>query len=213
MKVVAILFAILVFAFCAASGQTPAPETAKPANATQLETLAKKNRRTECKDRCAFSGDPKAGARNFPHPARGHDWREHARAGESCRSSHGAVAFAAAGNTHIVARGETLTSIAKTYKVTIDELQKATTSKTVVNCKRAKPSRFRLLLLLRQPPPDSGICLRPVIAALAREFPRYDDFRRRDLSPVMARPRANFAGTVAHIFHPVRATHRVFRAR
>jgi LysM repeat protein len=30
-----------------------------------------------------------------------------------------------AGNTHIVARGETLTSIAKMYKVTIDELQKA----------------------------------------------------------------------------------------
>ena len=31
----------------------------------------------------------------------------------------------AAGNTHIVARGETLTSIAKMYKVTVDELQKA----------------------------------------------------------------------------------------
>ncbi len=32
---------------------------------------------------------------------------------------------AAAGNTHIVARGETLTSIAKMYKVTVDELQQA----------------------------------------------------------------------------------------
>jgi N-acetylmuramoyl-L-alanine amidase len=30
-----------------------------------------------------------------------------------------------AGNTHTVARGETLTSIAKLYKVTVDELQKA----------------------------------------------------------------------------------------
>jgi LysM repeat protein len=29
------------------------------------------------------------------------------------------------GNTHTVARGETLTSIAKMYKVTVDELQKA----------------------------------------------------------------------------------------
>jgi LysM repeat protein len=29
------------------------------------------------------------------------------------------------GNTHIVARGETLTSIAKMYKVTVDDLQKA----------------------------------------------------------------------------------------
>jgi LysM repeat protein len=32
---------------------------------------------------------------------------------------------AASGNTHIVARGETLTSIAKMYKVTVDELQNA----------------------------------------------------------------------------------------
>jgi LysM repeat protein len=29
------------------------------------------------------------------------------------------------GNTHTVARGETLTSIAKMYKVTVDELQTA----------------------------------------------------------------------------------------
>jgi LysM repeat protein len=29
------------------------------------------------------------------------------------------------GNTHTVARGETLTSIAKMYKVTVDDLQKA----------------------------------------------------------------------------------------
>jgi len=35
--------------------------------------------------------------------------------------SHSAVA----GNTHTVARGETLTSIAKMYKVTVDDLQKA----------------------------------------------------------------------------------------
>jgi LysM repeat protein len=31
----------------------------------------------------------------------------------------------ASGNTHIVARGETLTSISKMYKVTVDELQNA----------------------------------------------------------------------------------------
>jgi LysM repeat protein len=35
-------------------------------------------------------------------------------------ASHSAVA----GNTHTVARGETLTSIAKMYKVTVDDLQK-----------------------------------------------------------------------------------------
>ena len=40
-------------------------------------------------------------------------------------SSHSAAATAAAsGNTHIVARGETLTSIAKMYGVTVGELQK-----------------------------------------------------------------------------------------
>jgi LysM repeat protein len=32
---------------------------------------------------------------------------------------------AVAGNTHTVTRGETLTSIAKLYKVTVDDLQKA----------------------------------------------------------------------------------------
>jgi LysM repeat protein len=36
-------------------------------------------------------------------------------------ASHSAVE----GNTHTVARGETLTSIAKMYKVTVDDLQKA----------------------------------------------------------------------------------------
>ena len=36
-----------------------------------------------------------------------------------------ATAQPANGNTHTVARGETLTSIAKMYKVTVDELQKA----------------------------------------------------------------------------------------
>ena len=35
-----------------------------------------------------------------------------------------ATASSPAGNTHIVARGETLTSIAKMHKVTVDELQK-----------------------------------------------------------------------------------------
>ena len=35
-----------------------------------------------------------------------------------------APASTAAGNSHVVSRGETLTSIAKMYKVTVDELQK-----------------------------------------------------------------------------------------
>jgi LysM repeat protein len=39
-------------------------------------------------------------------------------------SSPAAAAAAASGSTHVVARGETLTSIAKMHKVGIDELQK-----------------------------------------------------------------------------------------
>ena len=42
----------------------------------------------------------------------------------SASSSADVANHAASGNSHIVARGETLTAIAKMYKVTVDELQK-----------------------------------------------------------------------------------------
>jgi len=52
--------------------------------------------------------------------------------GEATSAPASAAALAASpshspveGNTHTVARGETLTSIAKMYKVTVDDLQKA----------------------------------------------------------------------------------------
>ena len=125
MKLIAIFFATLVFAFCTASGQTPAPETAKPADATQLETLAKKideqNAKIDALSQEILKLEQEIShirpgimiGESTPPPAN--------PAAPAMAPSHSA----AAGNTHIVARGETLTSIAKMYKVSIDELQKA----------------------------------------------------------------------------------------
>ena len=125
MKLIAILFATLVFALCAASGQTPAPKTTKPADGTQLETLAKKIDEQNAKID-ALSQEILKLEQEISHIRPG------VMIGESTPSTTNPAApaialphSAAAGNTHIVARGETLTSIAKMYKVTIDELQKA----------------------------------------------------------------------------------------
>jgi LysM repeat protein len=124
MKLIAIFFATLVFAFCTASGQTPAPETAKPADATQLETLAKKIDEQNAKID-ALSQEILKLEQEISHIRPG------VMIGESTPPANPAAPAmvpphsAAAGNTHTVARGETLTSIAKMYKVTIDELQKA----------------------------------------------------------------------------------------
>jgi len=125
MKLIAILFATLVFAFCAAFGQTPAPETAKPADAIQLETLAKKIDEQNAKID-ALSQEILKLEQEISHIRPGVMIGESTPApsnpaAPAMAPSHSAVA----GNTHTVARGETLTSIAKMYKVTIDELQKA----------------------------------------------------------------------------------------
>jgi len=125
MKLIAIFFATLVFAFCTVSGQTPAPETAKPADAIQLETLAKKIDEQNAKID-ALSQEILKLEQEISHIRPG------VMIGEStpvvsnpAASTMSPLHSATAGNTHIVARGETLTSIAKMYKVTIDELQKA----------------------------------------------------------------------------------------
>src|SRR6266481_1830485 len=125
MKLIAISFATLVFAFCAASGQTPAPETAKPADATQLETLAKKIDEQNAKID-ALSQEILKLEQEISHIRPG------IMIGESTPAPATAAAPAAStthspveGSTHTVARGETLTSIAKMYKVTVDDLQKA----------------------------------------------------------------------------------------
>ena len=124
MKLIVILFATLVFAFCAASGQTPASKTAKPADASQLEILAKKIDEQNAKID-ALSQEILKLEQEISHIRPGVMIGESTPAVNPAASIIAPSHSAAAGNTHIVARGETLTSIAKMYKVSIDELQKA----------------------------------------------------------------------------------------
>jgi LysM repeat protein len=125
MKLAAIFCAILVSAFCTAFAQTPAPEAAKSADTAQLEVLAKKIDEQNAKID-ALSQEILKLEQQISHIRPG------IMIGESTPSPANPAAaatspshLAAAGNAHIVARGETLTSIAKMYKVTVDELQKA----------------------------------------------------------------------------------------
>ena len=125
MKLAAIFCAVLVSAFCAAFAQTPAPETAKPADGAQIEALAKKIDEQNAKID-ALSQEILKLEQQISHIRPG------VMIGEATPSPANAAApamssshTAATGNTHIVARGETLTSIAKMYKVTVDELQQA----------------------------------------------------------------------------------------
>ena len=125
MKLTAVFCAALVSALGAAFAQTPAPESAKPADAAELEALAKKIDEQNAKID-ALSQEILKLEQEVSHIRPG------IMIGESTPSSGTSAAPAissshpaAAGDTHIVARGETLTAIAKMYKVTVDELQKA----------------------------------------------------------------------------------------
>jgi len=129
MKRAAIFFATFLFGLlCTASAQTPAPKPDKSDDATQLEALAKKIDEQNAKID-ALSQEILKLEQQIAHIRPG------VMIGESTplAASPAAATAAAAGssphpagaNTHIVARGETLTSIAKMYKVTVDELQTA----------------------------------------------------------------------------------------
>ena len=113
MKLGAIFAIAFAFALWTASAQTPEPEPTKSADAAQLEALAKKiDEILKLEQQVSHI-------------------RPGIMIGESTPSSANAAAPVASpsyppgANTHIVARGETLTAIAKTYKVSVDELQKA----------------------------------------------------------------------------------------
>src|SRR3989442_3387210 len=124
MKLAAISCAILVSAFCTASAETPAPEPAKAADATQLEALAKKIDEQNAKID-ALSQEILKLEQQISHIRPGVMVGESTPSPENPAAPAASPSHPAAGNTHIVARGETLTSIAKMYKVTVDELQKA----------------------------------------------------------------------------------------
>jgi LysM repeat protein len=121
MKLAGIFCAISFFALWTASGQSPAPHASKSAESTQLEALAKKIDEQNVKID-ALSQEILRLEQQLSHARPGVMIGEGAPAAAPAASpSHSAVA----GNTHTVARGETLTSIAKMYKITVDDLQKA----------------------------------------------------------------------------------------
>jgi len=125
MKAAATLWTISSLALCIASAQSPAPNAARSAEAAQLEALAKKIDEQNAKID-ALSQEILKLEQQLSHVRPGVMIGEASPAPATAAvpataASHSSVA----GNTHTVARGETLTSIAKMYKVTVDDLQKA----------------------------------------------------------------------------------------
>ena len=125
MKLISIFCAISSFALWTASAESPAPHEGKLTEATQLEALAKKIDEQNAKID-ALSQEILKLEQQLSHARPGVMIAEAAPAPASAAApgaspSHPSVE----GNAHTVARGETLTSIAKMYKVTVDELQKA----------------------------------------------------------------------------------------
>src|SRR6266545_8361851 len=124
MKVIGIFCAISSFALWTASAESPVPHEGKSAESAQLEALAKKIEEQNAKIDALSQEILKL-----------EQQLSHARPGTMIGESTPSVSTGApppessshpmSGNTHTVARGETLTSIAKMYKVTVDELQKA----------------------------------------------------------------------------------------
>src|SRR6266699_1889789 len=127
MKLAAAFFAALFSGFSllsTASAQTPAPEPSKSVDTPQLEALAKKIDEQNAKID-ALSQQILKLEQQISHIRPGIMIGESTPAPPNTAAPAVAAPHPVAGNAHIVARGETLTSIAKMYKVTVDELQKA----------------------------------------------------------------------------------------
>ena len=125
MKLAVTFFATLFSGFSllsTAPAQTPSPEPSKSFELPQLEALAKKIDEQNAKID-ALSQEILKLEQQIAHIRPG------VMVGENTPSPSTPAAESAShpmnGNTHTVARGETLTSIAKMYKVSVDELQKA----------------------------------------------------------------------------------------
>ena len=125
MNLVAIFCATFLFGLlCFASAQTPASKSRKSDDATQLEALAKKIDEQNAKID-ALSQEILKLEQQIAHMRPGVMIGESTPSGTSSAAVAGAAPNSAGGNTHVVARGETLTSIAKMYKVSVEELQNA----------------------------------------------------------------------------------------
>jgi LysM repeat protein len=125
MRVIGIFCAISALALWTASAESPVPHEGKSAESAQLEALAKKIDEQSAKID-ALSQEILKLEQQLSHARPG------VMIGEAAPAPATAAAPAAStthspveGNAHTVARGETLTSIAKMYKVTVDDLQKA----------------------------------------------------------------------------------------
>jgi LysM repeat protein len=107
-----------------AAAQTPSPEPSKSFDAPQLEALAKKIDEQNAKID-ALSQEILKLEQQLAHIRPGVMVGENTPSPATPIAPAESVSRPTNGNTHTVARGETLTSIAKMYKVSIDELQKA----------------------------------------------------------------------------------------
>jgi LysM repeat protein len=125
MKAVGIFCALCSLGLWTSSAQSPAPHEDTSAESPQLEALSKKIDEQNAKID-ALSQEILKLEQQLSHSRPGVMIGEASpapanAAAPSAAPSHSPVA----GNTHTVARGETLTSIAKMYKVTVDDLQNA----------------------------------------------------------------------------------------
>jgi LysM repeat protein len=125
MKLALIFCATFLFGLlCIASAQTPASKSGKSDDTAQLEALAKKIDEQNAKID-ALSQEILKLEQQIAHIRPGVMVGESTPSGTSPAAAAGSPPHPAGGNTHIVARGETLTSIAKMYKVSVEELQNA----------------------------------------------------------------------------------------
>ena len=127
MKLATSFFAALFSGFSllsTAAAQTPSPEPSKSVDVPQIEALAKKIDEQNAKID-ALSQEILKLEQQIAHIRPGVMVGENTPSPATPIAPTESVSRPINGNTHTVARGETLTSIAKMYKVTIDELQKA----------------------------------------------------------------------------------------
>jgi LysM repeat protein len=125
MRLVATCFGAFFFGFSvipSASPQTPMPEPIKSSDAPQLEALAKKIDEQNTKID-ALSQEILKLEQQVSHIRPGVTIGESTPSSATPEAPAETASHALSGNTHTVARGETLTSIAKIYKIGVEELQ------------------------------------------------------------------------------------------
>jgi LysM repeat protein len=125
MKIAAIVWTISSLSLCTASAQGPTADKGQSSEAAQLQALAKKIDEQNAKID-ALSQEILKLEQQLAHVRPGVMIGEGAPAPATAAEPAGSTSHPAiVGNTHTVTRGETLTSIAKMYKVTVDDLQQA----------------------------------------------------------------------------------------